>query len=62
MKPQSLEKFREFIDELEEEYGNLEGFEVRLHHPIVEGQRQEFANITEFVLHYIHSAKIDIPK
>lgn len=62
MKSETLDKFREFIDELEEEYGNLEGFEVRLHHPIVNGQRQEFANISEFVVKYLHSEKLDIEK
>lgn len=54
------DKLRKLIDEMEEQYGELEGFEVRLEHPIVEGQRQTFANIKEFNLIYLHRTQIDI--
>lgn len=54
------DKLRELIDEMEEQYGELEGFEVRLEHPIVEGQRQTFADIKEFNLIYLHRTQIDI--
>lgn len=53
-------KLRELIDEMEELYGELEGFEVRLEHPIVDGQRQVFADIKEFNILNLHSTKIDI--
>jgi hypothetical protein len=43
---------------MEELYGELEGFEVRLEHPIVEGQRQSFANIKEFNILYLHRQQI----
>lgn len=54
------DKLRELIDEMEEQYGELEGFEVRLEHPIVEGQRQTFADVKEFNLIYLHRTQIDI--
>jgi hypothetical protein len=44
---------QEFVDLLESEYGNIEGFEVRVEHPIVDGERQRFADIKEFVLIYL---------
>lgn len=47
------DKLRELIDEMEEFWGELEGFEVRLEHPIVDGQRQSFANIKEFSILYL---------
>lgn len=54
------DKLRELVDEMEELYGELEGFEVRLEHPIVEGQRQAFANIKEFNIIYLHRQQIEI--
>ena len=44
---------QEFVDLLETEYGNIEGFEVRVEHPIVDGERQRFADIKEFILIYL---------
>lgn len=55
-----IQKLRELIDEMEELYGELEGFEVRLEHPIVEGQKQSFANIKEFVILHLHRTEIDV--
>jgi len=43
---------------MEEVWGELEGFEVRLEHPIVEGQRQSFANIKEFNILYLKRESI----
>lgn len=60
MKPETIEKLREFIDELETEYGNLVGFEVNLEHPLDGGQRQDYANIKEFIIKYVHQTEIDI--
>ena len=37
-----------------------EGFEVRLEHPIVDGERQGFANIKEFSIIHLHRTQIDI--
>lgn len=54
------DKLKELVDEMEELWGELEGFEVRLDHPIVDGQRQEFANITEFNILYLHREQIEI--
>lgn len=53
-------KLQELIDKMEEEYGELEGFEVRLEHPIVDGQKQSFANIKEFNIYYIYKTQIEI--
>lgn len=53
-------KLQELIDKMEEEYGELEGFEVRLEHPIVDGQRQSFADIKEFNIYYIYKTQIEI--
>ena len=52
----------EFIDGLEEEYGPVEGFEVRLDHPVDpdRGARQGFANIKEFVLIYLTRHQLEI--
>jgi hypothetical protein len=54
MKPELKDKLQELIDSLEEEYGDLEGFEVRLEHPLVGGKRQDYADIKEFSLLYVH--------
>ena len=54
------DKLRELVDEMEEIYGELQGFEVRLEHPIIEGERQAFANITEFCIIHLHRTQIDI--
>lgn len=47
-----LDKLKDFIDTFESVYGEAEGFEIKLEHPIVEGEgiRQGFANIKEFVV------------
>lgn len=54
------DKLKELVDEMEELWGELEGFEVRLDHPVVDGQRQAFANITEFNILYLHRHQIEI--
>jgi hypothetical protein len=53
-------KLEEFIDQLETEYGDLEGFEVRLEHPVVEGFRETVAEIKEFIIYRIHKTEIDL--
>jgi hypothetical protein len=62
MSPKVKDALHEFIDILETEYGEVEGFEVKLEHPIIpdEGKRQGFADIKEFVLIYLtrHELKI----
>lgn len=52
----------DFVDALEEEYGELEGFEVRLEHPIIPegGKRQVFADIKEFVIIHLTKTQIDL--
>jgi len=52
MKPELVSKLQEFIDAFETEYGEVEGFEISLDHPIVQGQgiRQDYADIKEFVV------------
>jgi len=52
-------KLHDLIDAIETEYGEVEGFEVKLEHPIVEGERQAFANVKEFVLIHLHRTEID---
>jgi hypothetical protein len=60
MKRESLEKLREFIDLFEEEHGDVEGFEISLDHPIVDGERQSYAEIKEFVVKRIVREEIKI--
>jgi len=55
-----LDKLRELIDVMEEHWGDLEGFEVRLEHPIVEGQRQTFANLKEVNIFHLTKTSIKI--
>lgn len=50
MKPELVRKLQEFVDAFETEYGEVEGFEISLDHPIVEGERQSYADIKEFVV------------
>ncbi len=50
----------EFVDELEQEYSDLEGIEIKLEHPILDGARQSHANIKEFMLVYLHKEVIPI--
>ena len=54
------DKLRELVDEMEEVYGELQGFEVRLDHPIIDGERQAFADIKEFCIKHLHITQIDI--
>lgn len=54
------DKLKELVDEMEELWGELQGFEVRLNHPVVDGQRQPFADITEFNILYLHRQQIEI--
>ena len=60
MKQEVLDKLKDFIDAFETEYGDIEGFEVSLEHPIVDGERQGFADIKEFVLRRIVREEIKI--
>lgn len=55
-----INTLRVLIDEMEKLYGELEGFEIRLEHPIVEGKRQAFADIKEFTVVHLHKTQIDI--
>ena len=52
-------KLHDLIDAIEEEYGDVEGFEVRLEHPIVGGERQSHANVKEFILIHLRRTEID---
>ena len=54
------DKLRMLIDDMEEVWGELEGFEVRLEHPIVGGERQSFADIKEFNIIHLHRTQIEI--
>lgn len=60
MKQELVDKLQDFIDAYETEYGDVEGFEVSLEHPIVDGERQEFADIKEFVIKRIIRQEIEI--
>ena len=61
MKPELVEQLRQFIDNLEEEYGDIEGFEVFLDHPITDGGvKQEYADIKQFVIKTIRFTEIPI--
>lgn len=62
MKAETLEKLREFIDQFEEEYGDIEGFEVKLEKPLIEeeGRRQGYSNIKEFTVIYLKRENIEI--
>ena len=54
------DKLIDFIDEFESECGEVEGFEISLEHPIVDGERQGFANIKEFIIKRIVREQIEI--
>jgi len=54
------EILQEFIDALEEKYGEIEGFECRLEHNISDGKRDAFATVKEFSISYLHKEEIDI--
>ena len=54
------DKLKDFIDAFETEYGDVEGFEISLDHPIVYGERQSFADIKEFIVKRIVREKIEI--
>lgn len=59
MKPELAEQLRQFIDNLEEEYGDIEGFEVLLDHPIIDGGvKQGYADIKRFVIKTIQLTEI----
>jgi hypothetical protein len=54
------EKLTDFIDEFESEFGEVEGFEISLEHPIVDGERQGFANIKELIIKRIVREEINL--
>lgn len=54
------EKLTDFIDEFESEFGEVEGFEISVEHPIVDGERQGFANIKEFIIKRIVREEINL--
>jgi len=60
MKPELVSKLQDFIDAFETEYGDVEGFEISLDHPIVDGERQGYAEIKEFVVKRIVREEIKI--
>ena len=49
------EKLTDLIDALENEYGDIEGFEVKLDHDI----NDEFATVKRFVMYYIHKTEFE---
>ena len=60
MNKKVFDKLKDFIDAFETEYGDVEGFEISLDHPIVDGERQSFADIKEFIVKRIVREKIEI--
>lgn len=62
MKPNTLQLLKEFIDLFEEEYGDVEGFEVKLEKPLIkeEGRKQKYSNIKEFTVLYLTRENIEI--
>jgi hypothetical protein len=60
MNPKLKEALENFVDALETEYGEVEGIELRLDHPIEDGERQGFANIKEFILIHLSRTSINI--
>lgn len=60
MNEKITDKLKDFIDTYEEEYGDVEGFEITLEHPIVDGERQSFADIKEFIVKRIVKEQIEI--
>jgi hypothetical protein len=55
-----VSKLKDFIDAFETEYGDVEGFEISLDHPIVDGERKGYAEIKEFVVKRIVREEIKI--
>lgn len=60
MKPELVSKLQDFIDAFETEYGDVEGFEISLEHPIVDWVRQGYAEIKAFVIKRIVREEIKI--
>jgi hypothetical protein len=55
-----VSKLTDFIDAFETEYGDVEGFEISLEHPLVDGERQSHSNIKELIVKRIVREKIEI--
>ena len=55
-----VSKLTDFIDAYETEYGDVEGFEISLEHPLIDGERQGYAKIKEFVVKRIVREEIEI--
>jgi len=55
LNPKVKEKLTEFVDLLEEHYGNMEGFSVKLERPVdnEEGGRKGYSDIKEFIISYL---------
>lgn len=60
MTQELVSKLKDFIDAFETEYGDVEGFEISLDHPLVDGERQSHADIKEFVVKRIVREEIEI--
>jgi hypothetical protein len=54
----SIELLETLIDHLETEYGDIEGFEVRLEH-IIEGGAS-LGKIKRFIVHYLHKSEFEV--
>ena len=59
MSPQLKNKLEEFIDQLETEYGVLEGVHISLEHHIVDGQTEEIATIKQVVIDHLTKTVIE---
>lgn len=58
METKVKEKLEEFLDILEEYYGELEGLEIKISHPISDGVKQGFAQIDSVVIYHIHKTEL----
>jgi len=57
MKREILDKLLEVVDDLETEYGELEGFEIKLDHPVSSGEKGP-TEVSEFVILHLQRTKI----
>jgi hypothetical protein len=60
--PKCKEHLHNLIDELETAYGKLEGFEVKLKHPIEDGAETGCGYVKSFVIYYLHKTELEVDK
>jgi hypothetical protein len=60
LKKSTIEKLYETIDLIEEEIGEIEGFEIKLERKVDNGERHGVGTIKSFITYYLHKDEVEL--